>query len=189
MISILFVAKNSVYKTMTDSVGEPLDYWDEERDAMRWPGGNSIVAHPPCRLFCQLRHMSTAPMKEKRLAYFAVAKVRKWGGVLEHPAMTTLWKESGLPTPGSSDRWGVSIAVNQWWFGFPARKTTWLYICGAESIPMIPLKIGEPEFTVSFDKGQSKRGLTTYKQRSATPPAFARWLVETAERCKQPVTS
>lgn len=35
MISVLFVAKNSVYKTMTDSVGEPLDCWDEERDAMR----------------------------------------------------------------------------------------------------------------------------------------------------------
>jgi hypothetical protein len=64
--SILFVAKNSVYKTLTDSMGQPLDCWDKERDAMKWPGGNPIVAHPPCRLFSKhLRHLSTAPYRGK----------------------------------------------------------------------------------------------------------------------------
>jgi hypothetical protein len=184
MISVLFVAKKSVYKTLTDSTGEPLDCWDEDRDALKWPGGNPVVAHPPCRLFCQMRHLSCAPTTEKRLAHFAVEQVRKWGGVLEHPAMTTLWKEAGLPRPGCSDQWGVSVAVNQWWWGHLARKSTWLYICGTKSIPEMPFRIGEAEFTCGHAHGQKKESHNWGSARSATPPAFACWLVETAERCQ-----
>jgi hypothetical protein len=180
MVSVLFVAKNSVYKTLG------VDCWDEERDAMLWPGGNPVVAHPPCRLFSQLKHMSTAPESEKHLAYRAVACVRKYGGVLEHPAMSTLWKEAALPKPGSSDEYGICIAVNQWWWGHPARKSTWLYICGCEQIPEIPLRIGEAEFIAGGRTATKKEIHHNWGRgdRSATPPAFARWLIETAERCK-----
>jgi hypothetical protein len=180
MISVLFVAKNSVYKTLTDSSGEPLDCWDEDRDAMKWPGGNPVVAHPPCRLFSKhLRHLSTAPISEKQLAYKSVEWVRKFGGVLEHPAQSLLWKERDLPRPGRSDEYGISIALEQRWWGHKLRKSTWLYICGCNCVPEIPLILGEPEITGRWNHGNNVKPFS-----HLTPPAFARWLVETAERCQ-----
>ena len=188
MISILFVAKNSVYKTMTDSVGEPLDCWDEERDAMKWPGGNPIVAHPPCRLFCKLKHLSTAPKSEKHLAHFAVQKVREFGGVLEHPAHSSLWKEAGLPRPGRYDEYGgFTFSVDQFWFGHQARKATWLYVFGTtpRDLPDTTLRFGYAE-DIWGGKDRPTNGGRWSGARSATPPAFARWLVDTAERCIMP---
>lgn len=178
MISVLFVAKNSVYKTLG------VDCWDEERDALKWPGGNAIVVHPPCRLFSQLRHMSTAPKEEKKLAYWAVDQVRQCGGVLEHPAMSRLWKEVNLPKPGNSDRFGLCVAVDQWWWGHRARKPTWLYVCGTKPIE-IPLRIGEAESTCSSRIWGPGNNRVRGEELAATPPAFARWLIETAERCNE----
>lgn len=191
MISVLFVAKNSVYKTMTDSAGQPLDCWDEDRDAMKWPGGNPIVAHPPCRLFCMLRHMSTAPLKEKELAYLSVDRVRQWGGVLEHPAYSKLWEDCNLPKPGKRDQYGFSYGVEQWWFGHPAKKSTWLYVVGCEpsEFPKHSFLMGYPQHCLGKSpyRGNGDRRSKLFdnrkEARSATPPAFAAWLVETAERC------
>jgi hypothetical protein len=190
MISVLFVAKNSVYKTLTDSSGEPLDCWDEERNALNWPGGNPVVAHPPCRLFCMLKHLSTAPIEEKQLAYWALDQVRQWGGVMEHPAGSTLWKERALPKPGQRDEWGFTFGLEQFWFGHLAQKRTWLYICGtqARDLPEIPMRFGYPKNLWSTHKNSMKR-VRHSGIRNATPPAFAKWLVETAERCKSPESS
>jgi hypothetical protein len=189
MISILFVAKNSVYKTMTDSAGEPLDCWDEERDAMKWPGGNPIVAHPPCRLFSALSHMSSAPVEEKRLAYWAVDQVRQYGGVLEHPARSKLWRDEILPLPGESDQWGISVSLPQFWFNHPGMKWTWLYICGAtfNDLPTVPMRLGFPEDVFAGGSRKYVPGSRHGGIRSATPPDFARWLVQVAERCSKPV--
>jgi hypothetical protein len=68
-VSVLFVARNSVYKTLG------VDCWDEDRNALLWPGGNPIVAHPPCRLWSMLRKFSTAPESEKELAIWSVKQV------------------------------------------------------------------------------------------------------------------
>lgn len=95
MTAVLFVERNSIYKTFPG-----LDCYDEDRDARTFPGGMPVIAHPPCRLWGRLRSFSTAPESEKDLARFAVAMVRQWGGVLEHPAHSTLWKDRGLPLPG-----------------------------------------------------------------------------------------
>ena len=43
MIAILFARKDSVYKAMPG-----LDVYDFERDALTWPGGAPLIAHPPC---------------------------------------------------------------------------------------------------------------------------------------------
>lgn len=189
MISVLFVARKSVYKTMTDSAGEPLDCWDEERDAMKWPGGNPVVTHPPCRLWSRLSHMSTAPQSEKQLAIWAVEQVRKWSGVLEHPAHSKLWKEENLPMPGKKDRQGFTVAIPQFWFGHPGQKDTWLYICGCEwrKLPNVPMRFGYPENVFAGGSRKYVLGSRHGGIRSATPPAFARWLVETAERCNTKV--
>jgi hypothetical protein len=82
MISVLFVQDDSIYKFIR---GGRLDCWDSARDARNWPGGNAIVAHPPCREFSKMRGFSKAPPGEKELAYMAVRWVQQWGGVLEHP--------------------------------------------------------------------------------------------------------
>src|SRR5208282_4230466 len=93
MISVLFAARNSVYKTIPG-----LDVWDEDRNALKWPGGNPGIFHPPCRLWSRwLRHFSTAPIAEKELALWSVEQVRANGGVLEHPACSLLWDEAQLP--------------------------------------------------------------------------------------------
>lgn len=42
MVSVLYVRNDSVYKELD------VDCWDIERDARKWPGGNPVVAHPPC---------------------------------------------------------------------------------------------------------------------------------------------
>jgi hypothetical protein len=177
-VSVLFVSRNSVYKTIPG-----LDVWDEDRNALKWPGGNALIAHPPCRLWCTCKEFSNAPLSEMHLAIWAVDQVQHWGGILEHPARSTLWPTLGLPRPGSRDAYGLTIAIDQWWWDHKARKPTWLYICGVRELPKIPLKIVEPTHLISNSRASDRMGkrLLSRQARSATPVRFARWLVETAQ--------
>jgi hypothetical protein len=43
-VAVLFARADSIYKTLAGC-----DVWDEARDALKWPGGAPIIAHPPCR--------------------------------------------------------------------------------------------------------------------------------------------
>lgn len=90
-VAALFVRADSIYKTMPG-----VDAWDIERDARKWPGGCPVVAHPPCRAWGRLRQFAKPRPDEKDLAPWAVEKVRRWGGVLEHPANSSLWIACGL---------------------------------------------------------------------------------------------
>jgi hypothetical protein len=182
MISVLFAARDSVYKTI-----DGLDVWDEDRNALKWPGGNPGIFHPPCRLWSKwMRHFSKAPESEKELAIWAVEKVRKYGGVLEHPACSRLWKQEALPKPGSRDQWGLSIALYQQWFGHSAQKATWLYICGTSQLPEIPLILGQPACHYSAVRKLRHPDMQrlSHRQRQGTPLEFAKWLVETAKAVK-----
>jgi hypothetical protein len=87
-VAVLFARSVSVYKTLPG-----VDVWDEARDARWWPGGGPVVAHPPCRLWAKLRQFAKArdPVMERQLAIDAVRRVQRYGGVLEHPAESTLW--------------------------------------------------------------------------------------------------
>jgi hypothetical protein len=73
---------------------------------LKFKGGSPVIAHPPCRLWGQMRFFSSAPESEKLLAFFAVEQVRKNGGILEHPASSTLWEAAKLPAPGRRDSFG-----------------------------------------------------------------------------------
>ncbi len=44
VVSVLFARSDSIYKTL-----DGCDVWDIERNALSWPGGNPVVAHPPCQ--------------------------------------------------------------------------------------------------------------------------------------------
>ena len=175
------------------------DCYDEARDARTWPGGCPVVAHPPCRTWGKLRRFATrAPAHEHGLALWAVDQVRTWGGVLEHPDTSRIWRR--LPVvDGLPDAWGGhTIEVDQYHWGHRARKRTRLYIVGTRLLPPMPHRNGEPTHVVSSGYGvrstpghshRSAKPEITKRERLETPPAFAAWLVEVARRCSGHNTS
>jgi len=180
-VAALFVRADSVYKTLPG-----VDPWDIERDARLWPGGCSVVAHPPCRTWGRLRHFANAPEGEHALALWAVEQVRQFGGVLEHPKASTLWPAAGLPTPGARDKYGGwTMPINQHCFGHRAEKATLLYIVGCEpsDLPAFPFRMDDPTHVVQSRKRAGSKPHIMKAEREQTPPALARWLVDVASRC------
>jgi len=128
-VVVLFVRADSIYKTLPG-----VECYDEARDARTWPGGCPVVAHPPCRTWGCLKHFATAaPAHEHALGPWAIDKVRRWGGVLEHPKGSTLFRECGCALPGGlPDEWGgITLEVDQFHWGHKARKRTLLYVTDA----------------------------------------------------------
>ena len=126
---------------------ENVDPWDENRDARNYDGPFPVVAHPPCSSWCQL-----APVNQARWGAMigddagtfaaALAAVRRFGGVLEHPAYSIAWSRFGLPTP-TRGGWtqalgdeGITTEVSQSAYGHPARKRTWLYAVGVDPVKL-----------------------------------------------------
>lgn len=172
-----------------------VDCWDEQRDARLYAGPHPIVAHPPCTHYGRLRHL--ARRDDADCAPIAVEQVRAWGGALEHPSGSLLWKRCGLPLPGEPpDAFGgLTFELCQVDWGHVARKRTWLYVVRARSIPEMPAP-REPSHWISGGRGRrGKKARTTpvppgikvcsAQQRRRTPPAFAEWLVSLA-RSVQP---
>jgi hypothetical protein len=187
IISALFVRKDSVYKALG------IDCWDIERDATDWPGGNPIIAHPPCRAWGKLVHFAKPREGEKELAIRSIEWIREWGGVLEHPAASRLWPFLKLPKPGFKDEYGgYSICIDQFWFGHKARKKTLLYICGCpeSQLPPIPLRFDAVTHVVGLNKKNrfgrvnDNRKEITRAEREQTPLALAEWLIKVASKCK-----
>lgn len=182
LVSVLFVRKDSVYKTLPD-----VDVWDAERDARLWAGGNPIVVHPPCAQWSRLYKFARHDEDEKQLAIWAVGQVRKWGGVLEHPYKSRLWSALGLPERNARDKWeGYTLAMPQFWFGHPAMKASWFYIVGCPplDLPPISFKLGQPEFTVATSKRNGGRKEMKKSERTRTYLPMAQWLVATARKCE-----
>lgn len=188
-VAILFARADSVYKTFAG-----VDVYDMERDARTYDGPHPVVAHPPCRAWGGLKHMANPRPDERNLARLAVALVREFGGVLEHPRKSTLWPAQGLPAPGTRDQFGGwTLAAPQHWWGHEAEKQTFFYVVGCEpnDIPPIPLKLGEAEKVVGTSGRRrdgtrlSNRPEISKSAREHTPPELAVWLVELARRCKR----
>ena len=183
-VAVLFARQDSYYKTLPN-----VDCYDIDRDARTWPGGCPVVAHPPCRAWGLLRQFAKPRPDEKALAPWAVAQIREWGGVLEHPAGSTLWPELKLPEPGQRDEFGGwTLVIHQHWFGHRAQKATRLYICGIEpwEIPEMPMKLGNATHCIRPTKNYPRLPSVTKSEREHTPPALAEWLVDLASRCKVP---
>ena len=181
MVTVLFARSDSVYKSMPGC-----DVWDMERDARKWLGGNSVVAHPPCRAWGRLRHFARPRSDEKELAIWAVAMVRKFGGVLEHPFASTLWGAAHLPPPGHPDEYGGwTLPILQQWFGHRAEKPTLLYIVGCDPVdlPAIPFTLEYATHVIQSRKRNGYRPHVSKAEREHTPKLFAEWLVTVAIRC------
>jgi hypothetical protein len=192
MIAALFVQKNGAYFGMPD-----VDPWDERRDARLYAGPWSVVAHPPCARWCRLAGLVEARWGYKRgedggCFASALASVRQWGGVLEHPAYSDAWAKFDLPRPNRRGGWqrgpcgGWSCHVEQARYGHRAKKATWLYTFGT-ALP--ELKWGsnldqKSEAPVSWcgnhtDKFDNRPRLSS-KEASATPLEFKDILIDIA---------
>lgn len=185
LVSALFVRADSIYKQLN------VDCCDIERDARKWPGGNPIIAHPPCRAWGKFSHRAKPMPGEKELAIWAIEQVRKWGGVLEHPNPSNLWKYMNLPMGQRRDEYGgYTLSVDQHWWGHKAKKSTNLYIVGCQrnALPIMPLSFDRIEYYCAFPKsfkGKSRYGFKEISkaEREQTPPRFAEWLIELASKC------
>jgi hypothetical protein len=117
-VAVLFARADSHYKALPG-----VDVWDIERDALKWPGGHPVVAHPPCRAWGKLYYFAKPRPGEKDLALFAVKQIRRYGGVLEHPKDSKLWPAAGLPHPGHIDEFGgLDLAHHAALVGAPRRE-------------------------------------------------------------------
>ena len=169
--------------------------WDEGRDARTYAGPWPVVAHPPCGPWGRLRHLYKGT--EHDCALVALAQVRVFGGVLEHPAESKLWHHD-RELRGHLGRFGSHVDafggrsawLDQVEWGHVARKRTWLYMVG---VPLpyrflaAPFPGRKPTHQVSRDAKRARRNSYTLKRTSAqmnrrTPVAFAEWLISLAEQ-------
>jgi hypothetical protein len=177
MIAALYVQRGGVYWDLPD-----VDPWDESRDARKYAGPHPVVAHPPCARWCRLAGFveATGKGRLKRGAdggtfEAALHAVRTWGGVLEHPAYSAAFARFGLPIPRDKGGWqmglcgGWSCHVEQWHYGHPAKKATWLYAFGARELPSLrwgPTPDYEPFRYVEL-LGHNERNMTPKPFRDA----------------------
>jgi len=207
VIAALFVQTGGAYFGL-----EGVDPWDEARDARLYPGPWPIVAHPPCQRWG--RYWFGGPSAKVRLVKgddggcfaSALASVRRWGGVLEHPEASAAWSTFGLMVPPKSGGWvsagfcgGWTCCVEQGHYGHRARKATWLYAHGVD--PLV-LTWGKSAARARLEDGYhsaaeraSARGKRESRQghlsrlsrleRLATPPAFRDLLLSIARSARR----
>ena len=142
-IAALYVERGGAYWDLPG-----VDPWDEMRDARLYAGPHPVVAHPPCQRWG--RYWGGGPSAKVKRAKgddngcfaAALAAVRRWGGVLEHPEASHAWRAFGLVEPPWAGAWvradwmdgfdGWTCCVDQGAYGHRARKKTWLYAHGVE---------------------------------------------------------
>jgi len=188
LVAVLFARERSVYHSIA-----VCDVYDRVRGARTWSGGVPVVAHPPCAQWGSLRSFAHRVPEQLALAPWAIEQVRRYGGVVEHPGGSLLWRELDLPAPGAGvdQCGGWTLGIEQREFGHRARKRTLLYIvgCAPRDIPGLPLSLHYATHRVKTD---SRSPVATRRRhlelsaagRQTTPAAMARWLVALALGCR-----
>jgi hypothetical protein len=190
MVAALFVETNGVYFGLPN-----VDPWDKTRDARTYAGPHLVIAHPPCERWG--RYWGGAPWQTERKKLgddggcfaAALAAVRQFGGVIEHPEASHAWAHHGLNAPPRTGGWVVADFLGGWTccieqgnYGHRARKATWLYAFG---IDLPSLKWGRAPGSFNLlDEGyhskeerarKIKTGIyqrLSARQRAATPIEF-----------------
>jgi hypothetical protein len=158
MVAALYVLPRGVYFGLPD-----VDPWDRARDARLYPGPWPVVAHPPCERWGRYWHGGPSVRVRKTKGddagcfAAALAAVRRWGGVLEHPQASAAWAAFDLNEPPFWGGWvnadqvgGWTCCVEQGHYGHRARKATWLY---AAHVHLPSLKWGPSASTARIDDG------------------------------------
>ena len=196
-------------------VGIPgVELWGISRDARLYNGPHSVVCHSPCQRWGKM--WFGQPLTVKRTGVrkkkgddggcfaAALAAVRKWGGVLEHPWQSHAWPHFGLNVPPRSGGWvaadmlgGWTCCVEQGSYGHYARKPTMLYAFGVELPELIwghtEAKY-DPAVVARMGLKRAKRlgevgargGGTDSTPRIHTPAAFRELLLGIARRSNIP---
>ena len=187
-VAVLYVDPGGPYPSLV------ANWYDEARDGRSYDGPLPVVAHPPCGPWGAFAHLCKSPAQDPALALRALEQVRRWGGVLEHPRGSRLYKHAGLPLPGElpDAHGGRSVEVDQLHWGHVAHKRTWLYLVGAGELPPAPYPYRKPTHDLMGGRG---RNATAYRGgrleaskelRRRTPIAFAEWLVGLARNSRRP---
>jgi hypothetical protein len=113
--------------------------WDISRDARTYAGPWPVVAHPPCQRWGRFWHGSTRKPHQFKLGddggcFDAAFKaLKRYGGVLEHPAHSKAFDAFKIMKPKQGAGWqfdrehGVWVCyVEQGHYGHSSRKPTWL---------------------------------------------------------------
>lgn len=204
MIAALFVETNGCYFGL-DGV-EP---WDVQRDARLYAGPHPVVTHPPCQRWGRFWHGSTRKPHQFKLGddggcfASALASVRAWGGVLEHPADSHAWSAFGLNRPSRDGGWiaadfigGWTCYVEQGNYGHASRKPTWLYASGASVPALIWDRLPQQLHPIALERhGYAKArrigmmamigGKRKTEIRNATPIPFRDLLLSIARSVEQ----
>lgn len=189
-VAALFVEVGGVYS------GQPgVQCWTEVQDARTYSGPHPVVAHPPCQRWGRFWHGSPRKPHQFQLGddggcfASALASVRQWGGVLEHPADSHAWARFNLGKPVRGAGWARTPCgnwtcyVEQGHYGHSSRKGTWLYAVRCD-LPALDWSLGEQRLDpvmverhgyeyarrkglVAMVGGKRKTAI-----RNATPPEF-----------------
>jgi hypothetical protein len=182
-----------------------VELWDEARDARGYDGPHPVVAHPPCTRWCRLAGLVEARWGHRKgddggTFAAALASVRRWGGVLEHPAWTDAWAAHDLPAPVVSGGWSRAMCggwvchVEQGRYGHPAKKATWLYARGVELPSLRWGHVADQRSTALVSwcgnrvRSGENRPRVGKRQASATPPEFRDMLLTMARSARSEVT-
>jgi hypothetical protein len=205
MIAALYVEPGGAYYGLPG-----VDPWDQARDARQYSGPWPVVAHPPCERWGRFWHGSPRKPHQFKLGddggcfAAALAAVRAWGGILEHPADSHAWAAFGLHRPLRNRGWmpaddhgGWTCYVEQGHYGHAARKATWIYayqtaiprLCWWSLPQRLDLKMVERhgyEYArrkgiVSMIGGKDKKA-----KRNATPAEFRDVLLQIAATVRPP---
>lgn len=204
MIAALYIDPEGAYNLPF------VDKWGEDRDARLYAGPWPVVAHPPCERWGKMWFGS--PRKPDREKYklgddggkfaSALAAVRKWGGVLEHPAESNAWDAFGLFHPPETGGWvyadwhgGWTCCVEQGHYGHAGRKKTWLYACrvelpslrwGSSGQRLCPITLERHGYKIARRRGITGRlgGKSKKRDRAATPVDFRDVLISIARTAK-----
>lgn len=189
-VAALFVSRRGPYWGRDD-----VDAWDEERDARQYLGPYPVVAHPPCARWCRLARLvesryGLAVGDDEGCFASALASIRTWGGVLEHPAWSIAWAHHGLIAPFArgwhkciDGSWVCEVA--QAAYGHRAQKLTWLFYVGANppAVPRWERPRGDAVVSRCADRSGTIRPRLSNGAASRTPPAFAEHLLNLARNC------
>jgi len=208
-IAALFIQSGGCYTGL-----EYVDAWPEERDARLYQGPWPVVAHPPCQRwgkmwFGQPLTVKLTGVRKKKgdddgCFESALASVRKYGGVLEHPWGSHAWKHFGINKPIRSGGWiiaddfgGYTCCVEQGKYGHYARKPTLLYAFNTQTPELLwghSEARYDPAVVARMGLKRAKRlgevgargGGTDSTPRIHTPTAFRDLLISIAQSAKTP---
>lgn len=202
-VQALFIDPKGVYPKLLGSE----NCWDKARDARLYPGTEPVVCHPECHLWVNMAAVNWKRYGKQKPAWYpggddggcfaaALSHVRKYGGVLEHPAFTHAWDSHALHSPPKIGWRSPAYIVDEgegpggwrhYWccevwqsaYGHKCRKRTWLLYCGKR--PPFELNWSREPGTHQIGWFDRNRPTVSKREANATPEAFAKELIRLAE--------